>query len=89
MQLTEQQITDIHVRINKIKNIATILDILHKPLQKLKEEKKLQTIEQTITEKEKADKFIKQYGSLTIKNNLEEIKNILQGIQSQKHTHNT
>ena len=81
MQLTEQQITDINVRINKIKNIATILDILHKPLQKLKEEKKLQTIEQTITEKEKADKFIKQYGSLTIKNNLEEIKNILQGIQ--------
>lgn len=81
MQLTEQQITDIHIRINKIKNIATILDILHKPLQKLKEEKNLQTIEQTITEKEKADKFIKQYGSFTIKNNLEEIKNILQGIQ--------
>lgn len=81
MQLTEQQITDIHIRINKIKNIATILDILHKPLQKLKEEKNFQTIEQTIREKEKADKFIKQYGSFTIKNNLEEIKNILQGIQ--------
>ena len=81
MQLTEQQITDIHIRINKIKNIATILDILHKPLQKLKEEKNFQTIEQTITEKEKADKFIKQYVSFTIKNNLEEIKNILQGIQ--------
>ena len=75
--LTKQQLTEINTKLKTIQNILVILDVLLKPIEQLKQEKKYKSINDTINAKQAAEQYLTKYAKIIGDRTVEDIKNIL------------
>ena len=76
--MTGQDSRTLHNSINRIKNISYIMDIL---FQKINEEDGKETRNQKIEKIEKAYDYLKKYGVFTLKDSIQNIKEITDKIK--------
>lgn len=76
ISITKQQKETAKNKLNSINSIAIILEALYKPIDDLKKLRNCSN-EEAIKHKETADNYLKNYGILTLKENVRQLKEIL------------